>query len=338
MLDGIAPKDITSTATHEYRRELDQNTVVGAEPVLTGPVARGSMSTRVVISNGTDVVQTFDGTWQPREGLSFSPAQLNVVLDPGQARAWDVTIATRHPLPVSDIISPAIDWTRTFTPQGYDEVSQDWQTFVPIDTLHPCVPARESIVVDGDLSDWPVLPYCVDTENRMYWNENWDGPDDSSFVFGVARDDDYIYIGLDATDDALMVDKAPVPWQQDSISITFDARPRTGRVGRVWVNEQFDTHLLYYLSPSLTNGMIWYVQEKAPEGSQAVCVPTDTGLALEIAIPVDYLDELQGGDWQDFQLNISMNDVDPVGKTLLRWRSDWYHGRLADEGTFVRME
>ena len=60
-------------------------------------------------------------------------------------------------------------------------------------------------------------------------------------------------------------------------------------------------------------------------------------MALEIAVPVAYLNDLQGGQWTSFQINLLFNDVDLNGVARLRWRPDWYGGQTyRGTGTFHR--
>ena len=92
--------------------------------------------------------------------------------------------------------------------------------------------ANGSITVDGDVSDaeyggfegvevvpgttgW-ILDYPPDRE--------WDGPDDSSFSFWVAHDDEYFYVGVVAADDIENIDQPPeTAWRDDAIEVIIDA-------------------------------------------------------------------------------------------------------------------
>ena len=52
----------------------------------------------------------------------------------------------------------------------------------------------------------------------------WDGPEDSSFAFWLAHDDDNLYVGVQVQDDVVTSDDPNASfWKDDSIEIVVDA-------------------------------------------------------------------------------------------------------------------
>jgi hypothetical protein len=85
--------------------------------------------------------------------------------------------------------------------------------------------------------------------------------------------------------------------------------------------------------------MVLYRADQIDPGIKAICVKTETGHNTEIAIPVSYLNEKQGGEWKQFRLNIAVNDFDQIAGPLkaLWWRPDWRGPQTyAGSGTFER--
>jgi hypothetical protein len=84
-----------------------------------------------------------------------------------------------------------------------------------------------------------------------------------------------------------------------------------------------------------------YNAAKLPAGTKAVCVVTPTGHNTEIAIPIAYINEKSGKQWDGIRLNVVVNDLDDDYKGFrgdkLWWQPDW---RTPDStwgaGTFVR--
>ena len=187
------------------------------------------MATTLRLRNDSDLAQVFEGVWEPHPTLTFTPAFIRVALDPGQEQAVQVGLSAEKPLPLEATASPRIAWTQRMEPKGYGKVANTFTTNVPLDTVYPCPRATRPVTVDGDLSDWPDLPYRVDTRDRITYPENWSGPEDGSLAFATAYDDKFLYIAVKTTDDKLMVDRADVPWSQDSIAVTLDARPEQER-------------------------------------------------------------------------------------------------------------
>jgi hypothetical protein len=336
MLDGIAAKDVATPATLAYADSVDSKVTVHVEPLIGGPTLSGAMSTTVRLKNDTDLVQRFEGAWEPHPTLKFSPADVRATLKPGEEQVIQLTLQADQPQPLEATPLPRIAWTRRMDPKGYSEVSRSFSMTVPLDTVYPCPRTARTITVDGDLSDWPDLPYRVETRDRVTYPENWSGPEDASFAFATAYDDSFLYVAVKTRDDSLMIDRADVPWDEDSIAVTLDARPEPLRASAPpEMKTQFTSHLLLDLSPSEHGKMMWYAKDHLPAGCQAACVVAGKGIALEIAVPIAYLNDQQGGKWTSFQLNVLDNDVDLSGISRLRWRPDWYGGQTyRGSGTF----
>ncbi|NLF38945.1 hypothetical protein GX586_05830, partial [bacterium] len=335
MLDVIAPKDIATPATHAYAREVERNVAISVTPLIGGTTISGTLATTALLRNDSALTQRFEGVWLPHPTLAFTPPAFDATLAPNTQSGIPITLSASQPLALESTPTPRISWTRRMNPPGYGEVSRRHSTAVPIDTIHRCPRTQEAVVVDGSLADWPALPYRVESRDRITYPENWSGPDDGSFAFATAYDDAFVYVAVKTTDDMLMVDRSESPWSQDSIAVSLDAREEKVRAAdSPGSKKEFETHLLYYLSPSGKGNMIWYLKERLPEGSQAACVADGQGISLEIAIPIEYLNGRQDGAWKDFQLNILVNDVDTTGASRLRWRPDWNAGTYPGAGTF----
>ena len=89
----------------------------------------------------------------------------------------------------------------------------------------------------------------------------------------------------------------------------------------------FENFLFIGLSPGATPGeMVFYKREQVVgEGVQAICAKTDGGHNTEIAIPLSYLDEKQGRKWEEFRLNIGVDDFDDAAGKLAQiwWQPNW---------------
>lgn len=337
LLDGIVPKDAVTSATLAYAEGLNDKVTAKAAPLIGGATVSGLRTTPLVLKNDSDLPVSLDGEWAPNAGLTLSPPFLHVALQPGEEQVVQLGIQAGKPLPLESVAMPRIAWTQRMTPKGYGEVARRFSTSVPLDTVYPCPRAARAVKVDGDLADWPALPYQIGTRDHVTYPENWSGPEDGSFAFATAYDDQFVYVAVKTTDDLLMVDRSDVPWAQDSLAVSLDARDKQTRESVPADNRsEFKSHLLFYLSPSEKAKQIWYKQELLPAGSQAVCVAAGQGMILEIAIPAAYLNDLQGGHWTTFQMNVLFNDVDAHGKSPIRWRPDWNGQTYPGSGTFRR--
>ena len=190
-----------------------------------------------------------------------------------------------------------------------------------------CPATTRPVVVDGDLADWPELPYKVDAPLSSDDVQLWTGAADLSYRFACTHDDQFLYIAVQTTDDYMSSDPDKDPWVQDGIEVRIDARPAAKQLGDTASKESPDI-LLVAMSPAKAGETRDpYKSDNLPEGTKAICKATPTGHNTEIAIPFAYLNEKAGKPWTDVRINIVVDDVDKDPKDFrgdkLWWRPDW---------------
>lgn len=205
----------------------------------------------------------------------------------------------------------------------------------------PCWATTRPIVLDGNLSDWPELPYKVDAPLSTDDAPAWRGPADLSYRFACAHDDRFLYIAIETHDDCLKSEPNIDPWFQDGIEVRIDARPAAQRLLSRGENEGSD-FLLVATSPAKEGETrLPYNSDKLPEGTKVVCKATATGHNTEIAIPFAYLNDKAGKEWTDVRVNIMVDDLDNDYKGYkgghFWWKPDWRGaGNIRGSGTFER--
>ncbi|MHC4714599.1 MAG: hypothetical protein ACYTAN_15240, partial [Planctomycetota bacterium] len=72
-----------------------------------------------------------------------------------------------------------------------------------IEGVHDVARLEAPIEIDGSLDDWPELPFVMDRPAEIVYGDNkpWNGPEDASLRFGVARDDENLYVAVEVIDD-----------------------------------------------------------------------------------------------------------------------------------------
>ncbi|OGV36767.1 MAG: hypothetical protein A2X48_17385 [Lentisphaerae bacterium GWF2_49_21] len=220
------------------------------------------------------------------------------------------------------------------------EIIQQIEVIAP-KAQEKCNSTLKSVVIDGDLSDWPALPFQVDKPQNKNDVSAWSGPADLSYRFGCMYDDKYFYVAVQVTDEHLDSVPEKDPWFQDGVEVRIDARPEEERLFGKGENE-FKDILLVAMSPARTGETrAPFNAAKLPDGVKAVCVATDNGYNAEIAIPVAYLNDKAGGQWPAVRINVVVNDFDGDYKGFrgdkLWWQPDW---RTPDNtwgsGTFLK--
>ncbi len=250
-----------------------------------------------------------------------------------------------HPLKYNILIAPKFGTLSgtgpalTYTPTTSDNVADSF-TFcvsdgvvtstpavVVLEASYPCPLCTTPIMIDGNLQEWDALPYDLNSGVPMAEEvkRNWTGTQDGFYRFGVCRDADHVYIGIQVTDNNIMAKPGVDPWRQDSVEVRIDARPDTVRFSGTGENEMTD-FLFVNISPGAVATAPYILNpEKLPQGCRYACARTKDGYATEIAIPVSYFEEKGGKDWDGFRLNLFVNDHDSEGgpRKQFLWKPDW---------------
>jgi DNA-binding beta-propeller fold protein YncE len=165
------------------------------------------------------------------------------------------------------------------------------------------VAPRQTIRVDGDLSEWqqlPALSLPADPKQRRDY-PNWRGPADLSARCFLAWDEQYLYFAADVQDDKFYQPRADeLIWQADCIQIAFDLR----RAG------SYDREYGFALSP--TGPLVWCWYGPAADAAQIKFVARrrGEGVLYEAALPWSVLAPFrpQAGQAAGFTLAIMDSD------------------------------
>ncbi|NQU10053.1 hypothetical protein HQ590_04640 [bacterium] len=320
---------------------------ISATPVLVDSDTVQTAGSRLRLVNDADVPMKVAGHFQFDEQLRPDPYGLDLVVPPNSTREFPVTLDAVKPVNVNDLGPMLLHYTITYEiPDEPALEIKGTQKFI-IEPRLDVIPHRGApVVVDGKLDEWKSLPFVCEKPAQIRVSpENWRGPADCSFRFGVEYDEHYLYIGVETTDDKLVLDPKKETWDQDDVEVRIDARPESETAynnGRVPDDLQtMQTMLAVLVSPGETpEQTILSFPDKLPKDLKAVCVKTAKGHTTEMAIPAAYLDAKQGGPWKSFRLNVAVMDVDGPSRpnmAYILWKPDW---RLDEtypgSGTFQR--
>lgn len=339
-LDGTTlPDDVFTGDQAMGIRQLESGEAITSDPVLTPGETFDGGRTRLRVRNRAGLPLKLTGRFAPNPLLSVTPGAVEFTVPPSGEASEDLELKTESTAPVAELVPLVLEWTAVY--EGAEENPEEFKGKhrVAVDRLHPC-PARETpVTVDGNLDEWAELPYrnAVPAAGAA----PAPGPEDASFEFAAAHDDEYVYFAVRATDDALVVDPGQDYFHQDGFQVWFDARPESEKVLgiRAAAVAMFDELLPIMTSCARPpHEARLFLPERLPEGTRVECRPIEGGLAAEFAIPVSYLNEKQGRDWEHFCVNVIQVDVDPGDNPrALSWRPQWFgFENYAGSGTFVR--
>ena len=314
-----------------------------AAPIWIETAGFRAASTALMLSNESGLPVKARIEFVQHASLRMEPGRIEVDLAPGARMDVPVTVAASKTLPAASL--DPIMARITYTSDATSDERLDESMRVPLVPLLNVARRGTAVKVDGGLDDWRTLRFGGPEPAQIQFSrKNWQGPDDSSFRFDIAHDDDYVYVAVDVRDDDYVRLPNKEPWQQDGIEIRLDARPEPARSGGLGQNE-FQDFLVISLCPDQDVDQAYH-HDKLPAGVRAVSKKTVTGHITEAAIPVAYLDEKQGGHWQRLRLNIAIDDYDAAeaqpglgtdGGAQIWWQPDWRSAEnYAGSGTFRR--
>ncbi len=171
-------------------------------------------------------------------------------------------------------------------------------------------------LVDGDLQDWPTLPYLAD--KVVYGADQWQGPNDVSARFALAWDATHLYLAARVTDDVyahLAQATGYNLFRGDALEIVFD-RDLYGDFSSAQLNDD-DYHLGF--SPGIgtpgtsPEAYLWFPQGIRGARPQVSVQARPTGqggnYTIEIAIPWEVLGgPLQVNTYVGFAFRVSDSD------------------------------
>lgn len=338
-LDGLLPDDVQTGSGRALRKAL----LPGGGPclrplfhngqVLPDPVAH------LTFNNTAAHTAHFTLQTQPLHGVILRqswPASLTV--QPGQT--FDIPMEIVPPKILSPDPTPVASLTwrmQADTPEG----PVDWRGRQDL-VMAPLLPtsiAPAQAEADGSLGEWPSLPIVVNNPAQILEDAaGWQGPSDASFRFGVAQDQDYLWIAIEVTDDVTIADPSRQPWDQDGLEVRIDPRS-PARQAQTGSAEEGRDFLLLALSPGQKTGHPGlYLLDTIPPGARYACVSHSGGYSAEIAIPLSWLLSKMDPESRQLRLNVQIDDRDhtPGTRAQLNWQPDWRSpAQLPGSGTFA---
>ena len=298
--------------------------------------------TSVRLTNDADVPLRISARFAENALLAPAPAAIDLELPPNSVEQIELEISTGGEREVDELSPLQLEWQAEYVQEEFKIPAVEGRAALVVSRIYE-LPRRTGAppVVDGDLSDWDDLAFHVPEPAEIDVDAaSWTGPEDCSWRFGVEYDDDNLYVAVEVTDDRRIY-LGGNAWSQDGLELRVDGRSDPERSRGRDASRSVEERVFVAISPGerLEEMFLVAPAELDSLGVQAVGIPTPSGHAYEVSIPLGYIEHRQGKDWRRVRINIAVDDYDEKTGPLaqLWWQPDWRDAtNFAGSGTFER--
>ncbi len=327
QLEGVFDQDVVNEKKKDYITAVTDRKPITIYPVFAGKKLDEGKA-RIKISNDADwpmeVKLNTGFSWYYKSAL----AQNKIRVAPNSVEFVSLEIEKRPNRRSSNGDHIPLTAKISYEVKDMPNIQVPFKYSLGIEERWKPEKARRNLVVDGKLGDWKELPFEI-------------LPEDMGTVsgrFALAQDGNFIYLAVKVEDDKLMIDDKQSTWNQDQIGVILNADPLEKSAmdqGAGWYRNSF----YFTMAPEVdgqagpSNGV-----DKLPEGTQLKCVSVVGGYQLELAIPISYIQERQGPNWETFRLNVMIQDRDTADGDVHRyfWQPEWRSANRVGAGMFFR--
>jgi hypothetical protein len=343
LLDGIQDKDIRTPATREVTRRLE--TAVTAEPIAAADPFRRGRSRFHVTNSGPEPLEV-EAEIDGGRDLRSSVERLASSVAPGASESIEFEIESVRGTPLATLAPGHVRWRLRSTASDGTPVEIPLRSLILPEQRFGIPRLRRPVQVDGELGEWGELPLAADGTVQLDGDQHHSGSQDASFRFGVAWDEQGLYLAVDAVDDHVVSSPEKTWFEQDHLSFSIDARPDPERSANQAANAELSTENLRALlrpgaapvEPRL-DPISGALHRSLPEAARVVSRRSPRGYTAELSIPASALDALATQRWSELRINVNQLDFDPgdTGHANVWFRPDRF-GPLSvpGSGTFER--
>lgn len=316
QLEGIWDENVSTKATREFVQEVWAKRPIQVEPFYLKGTKFKTGKVRIKLSNDKDVPMLVklkkDFSWD----LKTSLATNKVEVQPNSVAFVDLELAPKTQKNFMDLDAIKITATVSYLAEELPKIDMPFTFNIGAEPAFKLAKAPSKVNIDGQLNEWKALPFLVESDNL----------EDISARFTTAIDEEYLYVAAAVTDDDLQLDTTTVAWQQDFIGVVLNADPLSKSVMDTGPGWYTNSILCTVTAETKTQRSSSDYEDRYPaDFLKWKCIARPGGYDMEMAIPISYIKERQGENWQTARINIILQDQDAgeESKPRYRWRKDW---------------
>jgi hypothetical protein len=329
LLSGIWAEDVVTAEDYDFISNLQRSAPIRIDPSYAATDdPNASNEVTVQINNPIDrpVRVRVDDRFSFAFTSSLSTDTLTI--GPNDVGSLTLTLSPRRATWPEEAAVP-LQFGLAYTMDNGAVIELPLEYRIGIEPRYP-LPLGEAVQVDGKLDEWADLPYSWSADTTA----------DMTTAFAVRQDEQYLYLAARVTDDELIRDTSLSVRRQDYLGFAINAEPPARAAmstGDGWYRNSF----ALTIAPPVGEFPSEALYEDRYDDSLAYRWATqqsEGGYTLEVALPLSYLRERQGEDWQSVRINLYIQDVDTdQDREVYYWQPDWHGGEnRIGSGTFFR--
>ena len=343
-LDGIlAPDVVTESKIAKINHLLDRVTL-DISPILVKESSGFQEGTfELTLENQLDEAIEVTGATEglPLRGLFVEPEQLKLAVGPGGSAKQLLKVAFNEKIDFGFLKKG--NFSAKISTSGEAETSIERTIPLVIDRQYDCPLLAEKVEIDGLFRPKPAQWYST-TENPLILGKSsdWKSVEDASLQVAAAHTAKELILSFRVTDERILAGK-------DLLEVAIDARSEKtrrqntrlrGGIIQLEINApDMDGKITATATTHLGRG------KKNIASVEAAAVRTATGWDVEVALPIEMVNQFQYANqpdgWSSFQMSASYSDVDEpdVEPAIVVWRgSRNVRWRNTNYAQFVRGE
>ncbi|MEM6397471.1 MAG: metallophosphoesterase [Bacteroidota bacterium] len=313
-LDAIYADGVTTKSDYDFIRSLYANQPIRFDPIFADKISEdGLVNVALQLHNPTDV--QMKANIKPKFSFDYL-AELpidTVTVPPNSVMPYSFQIHSRQK------IAPA----NAILPLHIDLSFEDRGEVLTLPLKYNLAPVERYLLSsDDNLSmsqvNWSYLPFTFGQTSDST-------SDDCQVAWNISRTEESLFVWAEVRDEAIVTRPGEAGFRQDYIAVVVNADPLEISMldsGNGW----YESSLVFLASPAPKGEKpTTFYTDRYEFDIPHECYPIDGGYRFVAKLPLDYVRERLGENWQHIRVNVSVQDEDPGQdkKPRYYWQPNW---------------
>lgn len=334
LLEGIWDENVVT----ESLVDLVQNRPfpISLKPIFLDEGNTEKLTAEIKVVNDSDYPMLVKLLGRNNEDFTYTLSKTEFEIAPNSVDTVELSINNSNAANLIESDPVLLNAEVSYTYPGRPDIVLKQEVQIAPALRNSIEPIKKRIKLDGDLSEWSGNWHSLSGENSKNTPFDYRGEADFNGRFLTAFDDDYLYVAVAVTDDEIYTNEQGSHWNQDAVLLGLDGH--SWPISAMNKGEGMNKNWLGYLNTFKQEDPVYNPQD-LPVNVRSEIRKTGSGMTVEIAIPISYLNDLQDGNWSEFRLNVGYYDVDQNGESRTEhyWMPAWESPEsIAGQGMFFR--